>query len=366
MQEIIQLLSSSFEAPYSAVLSNSILIIVALVIIAFGIGASLLISHPEQFQSFIQQWRKRPFIKKNEKRFSEWLSFLLNRLRPGAAYGLSFTLSLITLSLAVGLFGTVIEDVLNSNGVALINLPIAHFITAHRIPGLTTIMRVILVFGSELCIVFLFIISGIFLGYRTRSIRPFFFIALVVGGAAYLDFAFTFFIHHPTAEALVAIVPANQYHIFTGDVAITIVYAVLAYLIATTATQWRSKILIWAIASILIFLIGVSSVYLGTTWTTDVFLGWSVGFVWLSIVLLVQSIIEKHTGKTIHGLTLFTLTPPTQKTIIPERAPFTVSENGLTEKQVSERRRTGETNVVKQRNSRSVFSIVQKKYFYTL
>jgi membrane-associated phospholipid phosphatase len=58
-----------------------------------------------------------------------------------------------------------------------------------------------------------------------------------------------------------------------------VVYGFLAYLLATEFT--RSSQLIYAVMTGLILLIGLSRLYLGVHWLTDVIAGYLVGFLWV-------------------------------------------------------------------------------------
>jgi undecaprenyl-diphosphatase len=60
----------------------------------------------------------------------------------------------------------------------------------------------------------------------------------------------------------------------------------LAVLLSHRLRGRLARILVWAIALVLIFLIGVSRVYLGVHYPTDVLGGFAVGTVWVASVAL--------------------------------------------------------------------------------
>jgi membrane-associated phospholipid phosphatase len=49
--------------------------------------------------------------------------------------------------------------------------------------------------------------------------------------------------------------------------------------------SWRARTGIWAAAAMLAVLVGVSRVYLGVHWATDVLGGWICGLLWLAVVV---------------------------------------------------------------------------------
>lgn len=59
-----------------------------------------------------------------------------------------------------------------------------------------------------------------------------------------------------------------------------VVYLTLGSLLARIVERRRLKFYVIAVASMLTFLVGISRVYMGVHWPTDVLAGWTAGLVW--------------------------------------------------------------------------------------
>jgi membrane-associated phospholipid phosphatase len=74
-------------------------------------------------------------------------------------------------------------------------------------------------------------------------------------------------------------------------------YIVLAWLITVRIKNRGLKILIWILAAMLVFVIGISRIYLGVHFPSDVLAGFTAAFVWILTIALSDYIFGKQNSE---------------------------------------------------------------------
>lgn len=74
-------------------------------------------------------------------------------------------------------------------------------------------------------------------------------------------------------------------------------FGILAWLITARLENKLLKIVIWTAAAFLIIAIGISRIYLGVHYPSDILAGYTAGLVWVMVVACGDFWLEKRTGK---------------------------------------------------------------------
>jgi undecaprenyl-diphosphatase len=242
--------------------------------------------HPERLRALVDRQLDRPWVERLRARYQRQLAFLAERLRPGGALGLSLTVSVLALVGAGWAFGAVLQDVLAGDEGALLDGPVQRFFVAHREAWLTPLMRVATGLGNAAVLVGVVLLAGLAWWVRTRSWRRLGLLAVAWLGAWVLSDAIKLLTHRARPPVSQAIGHWTGYAFPSGHTTMaSAVYGLLAALLAATTSRWGRKVAAWTAALLLAGLVGLSRLYLGAGWLTDVLGALALGAAWLFVLL---------------------------------------------------------------------------------
>lgn len=140
--------------------------------------------------------------------------------------------------------------------------------------------------GSATVVFLLAAAVAVYLVLSRRASTGLFVMFAVVGGQA-LASLLKLLVERPRPEVVPHLAHVSTLSFPSGHATMSAVtYLTLALLAARFLPQRAAKIYIVALAVGLALLIGVSRLYLGVHWPTDVMAGWCTGFAWASLCWL--------------------------------------------------------------------------------
>jgi undecaprenyl-diphosphatase len=212
---------------------------------------------------------------------SRFARFVAARLDPKAYLGLHVTVSLTVAALALWLFGAVLEEVLDNAVVVRFDIATMDWIAAHTTPLGLRVFAAITRLG-DIPVIPTIAVAGAWVLWQQRHRLVLVCWLSAYFGGVLVNRLLKLLIHRSRP---VRVVHENTFSFPSGHaMAATIGYGMLAYVLAT---YWhpggiRRRFLFLG-AAILALAVGVSRLYLGVHFPTDVIGGFAAGTAWLAI-----------------------------------------------------------------------------------
>ena len=155
-------------------------------------------------------------------------------------------------------------------------------------PGMTRTMNAISLLGYNVLILELVIAFVVFAKLRWR--RAAVWLAVAMTGALLLDLALKYAYHRPRPTAFFGIAPSS-YSFPSGHALCSLCfYGVLAGLLSARIKSRPWRVAVWAAAAVLIIAIGLSRIYLGVHYPSDVLAGYLAATVWVGTVIVLDHV----------------------------------------------------------------------------
>ncbi|ORW91860.1 phosphatidic acid phosphatase [Mycobacterium sp. IEC1808] len=216
---------------------------------------------------------------------------LLRRLPPYEVAGAAL---LVGSAAVVGLaaaFTAVLEDVLEGDGIAGVDQPVAGWLATHRDPWLTTTLRVATEAGGPVALAALAGLACAAVVWRYRSWLPVVLALVGVGGIALVIVVAKALVVRDRPHVSLAVLAEDGFSFPSGHAAGAAAMALLSAWMLTrwVISSWTGHVIVWSVAIGLAVVIGFSRAYLGVHYLSDVLAGLLLGTTWAAVVMLVGS-----------------------------------------------------------------------------
>ncbi len=223
--------------------------------------------------------------------------FLKKRLTPDEKFGLYLTIgSIITFAFTYFFFG-IIEDYFKQEPIIRSDYRLLSVFKMFRTPAINNVMLFITYLGKGETIVFgLVIVSIVLILLKQR----FYLLSLISSVAIGEIFVYTIknTIDRPRPSLADALVIENSWSFPSGHTFTAIsFYGLLTFFIAHNLKKRWQRVVAYTIGLLLIIAIGVSRIFLGAHWPSDVLASFLFGIAWLSVLVTIASIRKKFNTK---------------------------------------------------------------------
>lgn len=229
-----------------------------------------------------------------------WAVSLLHRLAqwtsPHAALLITLALGLIPAVLLTLGSAEVYDAVVESDGVALLDQPALDAALAVRSPWTDTAVTAFTNLAGTVGMPILAGAAMLVLAWRWKSWTPVLLMVSAAAGSLLMTVAGKDLIGR-TRPPLPDAVPPYEYSASfpSGHSLNSVVIAgMVAYLIILRLQARRTKLLTAAAAAAFAVAVGLSRVYLGHHWLTDVLVAWTLGLAWLAVVITVHRLLHSR------------------------------------------------------------------------
>lgn len=210
-----------------------------------------------------------------------------DRYDPTRRLGRPLSLVLAVLVGSGWIFFGMLQDALGHDGLALRDPGILQGFIDHRTALLTGVATVATTLGASPVVYLLLAATALAVYALTRSWKAPVGALMVLPLGQLVRVLVMHGVHRPRPPREHWLAPASGYAFPSGHTTTaTIGYGLMAALLALLTTSRRRRAALLFAAIVVALGIGLSRVYLGVHWLSDVIGGWSLGVLWITLVLL--------------------------------------------------------------------------------
>jgi membrane-associated phospholipid phosphatase len=228
-------------------------------------------------------------------RFEKLVRFLQNRLSPEGYAGLHLTIGILVVLTCGWCFGAIAEDVFEGDPIVQIDHEITVWFHQHATPTITQAVRAISFFGSMAWLTAASVVVALLFTRRHRWLNSLVVALTMIGGSA-LNMVLKHFFHRERPVLENPLVTLSSYGFPSGHtMGATLLYGLLALFAWRNVKSGTGRLACVFSACLLILLIGLSRIYLGAHYLSDVLGAIAAGILWLTFCwTAVQTLRMRH------------------------------------------------------------------------
>lgn len=228
-----------------------------------------------------QRFIASTLVEAGRQRYPHLWSFISRRLVPNHYLGLHLTLGLLLSLLALSLFASLADEVIEQEQITQFDLALATALHQNATLGRVAVFKAITDLGNipVLAAIGLGVAAALIL-HRQWLLLMSWLVTLTGGGL--LNLALKAIFQRSRPELANPFVHEQGWSFPSGHAMLSLItYGMLAYLLVVGLNRYLEKVVI-VLVVLLVLLIGFSRLYLGAHYFSDVVAGYAAGTVWLA------------------------------------------------------------------------------------
>ncbi|WP_285245781.1 phosphatase PAP2 family protein [Pseudarthrobacter sp. fls2-241-R2A-127] len=209
------------------------------------------------------------------------------RLGPHGALILILAVGIGFASLLAFATGSVYEAVTDADGVAGLDHPVLDAAISLRSPAVDAAVTAYTDVGGTIGMPILGLIATTWLAVRRRFWTPVILIVTAAAGSLFMTIAGKQLIGRARPPLSDAVPPYEYSPSFPSGHSLNsfVIAGIVAYVIILRARSRRTRVVTVTVAALFALTIGLSRVFLGHHWLSDVLAAWTLGAAWLTLVI---------------------------------------------------------------------------------
>ena len=160
----------------------------------------------------------------------------------------------------------------------------------HASPILTSLMTGITLLGATRVLIgvgAIVVTAFLFAQWRREAVL----FLVTMGGAALLNRVLKLSFQRQRPQPYFDIVAPSSYSFPSGHALLSFCfYGAIAIIVAAHLKRHSQRMIVWTVAAVLVLLVGISRIYLGVHYASDVIAGFTAAFIWLVAVNFAQHV----------------------------------------------------------------------------
>lgn len=227
-------------------------------------------------------------------RLASLVAFLRARFSPEGYLGLHLTVGALLLVMAAWFFGSIAEDVVTADTITVVDFEVARWFHAHRNPVLTKFMLFISDIHSVLGIILWSMLTALIFIWK-KDWYWLLGLAVSVGGGMLVNVLVKYAFHRARPSVDEPLLTLMTYSFPSGHTAGSMLfYGVLTAYLVCHVRFWRWQIPIVTIAVLMVVIVGISRMYLGVHYLSDVLAAIAESIAWLALSLTAISTLRRR------------------------------------------------------------------------